>query len=102
MAPDILARLQLFRANVNDLVTRFDMGLSLGNERGNGCHQRVLSARVDFCRLHPCVPLAARIVVPDDPVNNLSDGYMLSLSFALYLLNKRLLYMQCPTLSRSR
>jgi hypothetical protein len=41
-----------------------------------------------FFVLHHCVLLVTRVVVPDDPVDNLSDRHMFSLGFCFNLLNE--------------
>ena len=56
---------------------------------------------MDFSILYPCGLLATRIIVPDDAVDNFSDGHMLSLGFSLDLLNEGFFNVQRPALGRS-
>ena len=60
------------------------------------------STNVDSGGLYPCGRLATCVVVPDDAVDDLGHGDVLSLGFGLDFLNERLLNVQGPALRRSR
>jgi hypothetical protein len=56
----------------------------------------ILSTKVEMSSLHPCGLLATRVVMPDNPVDDLHHRDMLGLGFGLNPLDKRFLDVQGP------